>query len=542
MSVSGTMEPWGPAADPARTGAAAGWWNRLELQLERLGDRLNPILVKEARQALKSRQFLVTFSLLLFCGVAWSFVAVSFTRDGARVPRVGAAAFAGYYVVLTVPLLVIIPYAAFQSLAAERHEGTFDLLSITTLSSRQIVLGKLSSALLQMLVYYSALAPCIAFTYLLPGIDIITIVMLLVEVFAISIFLCSLSLLLAALTRESSLQVVTSASLVIILVLITWAWLAFSVDMYLMTDRLVVGTSDFWIANLLGFTVGASFLVLFLEAAAARLRFAAANRSTTLRWIMLGQQLLFVGWMAAALSQAPPGDSIWRAFFTLMGGYWALMGFLLTSELGELSPRAQRELPQTALGVVMLTWFNPGSGTGYMFALVNMFLIVELGWIHSVVVPFSTNFSTAERETLLYGCAIWCYLAVFLGLGRLFIMALRRFLIVNFAAAVLLQVLPALAAAAAPYMVVVVMDWDDGLYRWFQATNWFWTLAELQNSTTLWNNELAWALGIVGGLAALVLGVNVRWLADDVARFRAPLPRRLQEELAEPSPFAEESP
>ena len=32
-------------------------------------DRLNPILVKETRQALKSRQFIITFMLLLT--VAW---------------------------------------------------------------------------------------------------------------------------------------------------------------------------------------------------------------------------------------------------------------------------------------------------------------------------------------------------------------------------------------------------------------------------------------------------------------------------------------
>ena len=40
-------------------------WFRLESLLDRVGDRLNPILVKEARQAMKSRQFIVTFALLL---------------------------------------------------------------------------------------------------------------------------------------------------------------------------------------------------------------------------------------------------------------------------------------------------------------------------------------------------------------------------------------------------------------------------------------------------------------------------------------------
>ena len=34
--------------------------------VERVGERLNPILVKESRQSLKSKQFVVTFSLLLY--------------------------------------------------------------------------------------------------------------------------------------------------------------------------------------------------------------------------------------------------------------------------------------------------------------------------------------------------------------------------------------------------------------------------------------------------------------------------------------------
>ena len=40
-------------------------WQRVELWLSRAGDWLNPILVKETRQALKSRQFVITFLLVL---------------------------------------------------------------------------------------------------------------------------------------------------------------------------------------------------------------------------------------------------------------------------------------------------------------------------------------------------------------------------------------------------------------------------------------------------------------------------------------------
>ena len=163
------------AAAPAKDTALPDRWARIEALLDRLGDHLNPILVKEARQAMKSRQFVITFSLLLIFGWLWTVLFISFGVPAIYYAPVGAGVLMGYYLVLSVPLLIVVPYAAFRSLAGEREDGTYELLSITALSSRQIVLGKLGSAVLQMMVYYSALAPCIAFTYLLRGIDIITI-------------------------------------------------------------------------------------------------------------------------------------------------------------------------------------------------------------------------------------------------------------------------------------------------------------------------------------------------------------------------------
>ncbi len=45
------------------------WLDRIDRWCESFGDTLNPILVKETRQALKSRQFVMTFSVLLFAAI-----------------------------------------------------------------------------------------------------------------------------------------------------------------------------------------------------------------------------------------------------------------------------------------------------------------------------------------------------------------------------------------------------------------------------------------------------------------------------------------
>jgi ABC-type Na+ efflux pump permease subunit len=76
-----------------------------------------------------------------------------------------------------------VPYGAYRSLATEREDRTYELLSVTTLRPRQIIGGKLAGAVLQMLVYLSAISPCLAFTYLLRGLDILTIATIIVYLF-----------------------------------------------------------------------------------------------------------------------------------------------------------------------------------------------------------------------------------------------------------------------------------------------------------------------------------------------------------------------
>ncbi len=112
--------------DPTRTWEV--WWLRGS-------ELLNPILVKEVRQALKSRQFEVSFGLTLLAAVCWTlfFVSVSVPRIF-FFPDGGTILLRGYAFILLIPLLIIIPFSAFRSLTSEVEESTFELLSITTLS------------------------------------------------------------------------------------------------------------------------------------------------------------------------------------------------------------------------------------------------------------------------------------------------------------------------------------------------------------------------------------------------------------------------
>ena len=59
--------------------ATPNWLTKLDAWAGRIADQLNPILIKETRQSLKSRQFVYTFFALLAAAFAWT-VAGSFSR------------------------------------------------------------------------------------------------------------------------------------------------------------------------------------------------------------------------------------------------------------------------------------------------------------------------------------------------------------------------------------------------------------------------------------------------------------------------------
>ena len=80
---------------------------RLEELLARLSERLNPILVKEARQALHSRQFITTFLFMLAAAWCWSILGLTLMGPGIGCSTDGPAMFSIYHLILAFPLLIV---------------------------------------------------------------------------------------------------------------------------------------------------------------------------------------------------------------------------------------------------------------------------------------------------------------------------------------------------------------------------------------------------------------------------------------------------
>ncbi len=163
-----------------------------------LADRINPIVVKELRQHLRTRTFWVFFSLMLLACLGISLVAFVQTDES---DKVGLVTFFAFYTALSGVQHFVIPYTAYRSMAREQEDETWVLLSLTGLGPRRILAGKLTSFVLQGLLYASAAAPFLLFSYYLNGIDLPTIALAITLGAAFQIFLVSVSVSIATLAE-----------------------------------------------------------------------------------------------------------------------------------------------------------------------------------------------------------------------------------------------------------------------------------------------------------------------------------------------------
>ncbi len=527
--TAGTLVSSTDAGVPALSRA-----RQVDNAMEWLGERLNPILVKETRQALKSRQFLLTFSLLLIAAWGWSLIGLVLTDVDGGYGQVGPVMFMGYYSILAAAIGVFVPFAAFRSLAGEQEERTYELLSITGLSPRQVVSGKLGSAVAQIVIYMSAIAPCLAFTYMLRGISMPMILLIVIYSVLGSLGLAAIGLLAGTLTTEKHWQVLLSVILVValLIVFIMAFWLATGL---VSTANVPFDSEDFWIPMAILLTVYLTCFALVFYAAVAQITFVSDNRSTRLRIIMLIQHACLVAWCGWAFLKV---EFLEEAFLYIMMTigvfYWAIMGAIMTGEWPELSMRVRRGLPQSFLGRAFLTWFNPGPGTGYMLACCGVIALSVTACSFLTAGMFSTTggrlTGNDAASVLAFSAVAPAYVIAYLGLGLILVRLLRRFTQGTLLVAVLIQILLVTAGTAGPFVVGSVLDPSmlSG-YSLLQITNPFWSCLHLVDSSPL-PRDSGVVLCLVPLAAVLVFLLNLPGILHEVRHVRIAKPVRVAEE------------
>jgi hypothetical protein len=348
---------------------------------------------------------------------------VSFLGESIDYGSSAVTFYAGFLFALCVATLVIVPFSTFRSIVEERTETTLELLQITALSPRQIVRGKTYSAIVQVLVYYCAIAPFIAFTALLPGFDIVHVTFSLVMLFIAALSFSMVALAIGAQARNTTFQALSS---LFVIAMAFAGMLTFFSVMTAAARGIPFDDSDTWWALALIIFLGLSTGYVCEKAAVAQLTFDSDNRSTGLR-LASGAQWLFC-WIGLLtylfIRQRPQNPDALTPILTLTATYITAAGLLFSSAPDSLSRRVSRGLPRSRMLRVLWAPFLPGGARGLLYALMSLLL---LAFFVTVLFPDFTTISILnDRQASQFAIALAAYSVIYLGAGAILARLLRR--------------------------------------------------------------------------------------------------------------------
>lgn len=325
---------------------------------ERLADTVNPIVVKEVRQGLRTRVFWLFFSLMLVANLFISLIFFATADEFAT--RAGRAAFISYFVALGFVQFFVIPYASYRSMAREAEEETWVLLTLTGIGPRRILAGKLGSSVLQGTLYASAAAPFLLFSYFLNGIDLPTIIVGVAAAIGYQVFLVAVAVSLATLAES---RLVRALLHFVLLGTLLWG-LGFGIGGAVALGEFaqkISSSAEFWLGALsVLFGLVTTGLLLF-EAAAARLSLPTEDYARGPRLTYLLQFAGAVGFFIWGWLESGDADVLTAGSVTL-SAYATVVGLFVASDRDGMARMHWMKGSRFSL-------LKPGGFRGYLFVV-----------------------------------------------------------------------------------------------------------------------------------------------------------------------------
>lgn len=344
---------------------------------DRISDVLNPIVVRELRQAVRSNFLVVTLVLflclqLLTVGMALANESLSGSFSAGR------SIFSDLLFILLVTCLLFVPAYAGIRLAIERSIENVDLLFMTTLRPWSIIWGKFLAALVLTVLIYSAGMPFIAFTYLLRGIDLLSIFSLMAVNFIVVAVGVQCAIFIGALPMNWIFKLILGVSWLGLLIIVVPPLF---VNVVMPGGLLDVGfathmrTLRFWSISLGVIIAALAFMILLALLAAATISPLSANQAlpvrtfTTIAWFLTGVGAAF--WSYSSHSIAPIGG--W-AFLHIVLHSVGL--FIAVSERENVGMRVRRNIPRLWLLRPFAFLFYSGAAGGAMWSSLMIILTI----------------------------------------------------------------------------------------------------------------------------------------------------------------------
>ncbi len=170
----------------------------------------NPVMVKELRGRMRgARAFSVltiyltllgVFAVLVYIAVTESSTSVSGQAD---VGEIGRTLFGGVVAIEMLLIAFLAPAFTSGAISGEREHQTFELLRATLLPAHALVLGKLTSAMLYVLLLLLAAIPLQSIAFFFGGVSETELLLALVVLSASALFFCSVGVYFSARSRRT---------------------------------------------------------------------------------------------------------------------------------------------------------------------------------------------------------------------------------------------------------------------------------------------------------------------------------------------------
>jgi hypothetical protein len=495
--------------------------------LDWLDDGLNPIVVKELRQAVQSK--FVVAVLLLFLLIQIVVIGIYLVVAGldgtlhTLEAESGRTVFSILQGILLFTCLLFVPAYTGIRLAAERSDTNVDLLFISTLRPRAIVRGKFVAAVVLAVLIFSACTPFMTFSYLLRGVDMPSIVLVIgIDLLTVSATVL-LTIFLAVIPANWVLKCLLGLVGLGALLFIGLMTLSGTLTLLVFGVGSAMETREFWATLSCAVASGLAVMGLFYSWSAALINPPSANRALGMRLWLLGVWLvtgLVFGIWNSLLPDSGNGPLItWVAF---MGSLCSLALVIAVNERERWAPRMARTIPRRWWLRLPAFLLYSGSAGGVLFALALFGLtwLAVLGWRASThVEPWSgravpTNFLQLILEVM-------AMIVLYTYDYALAAVLLRRFVVKvkGVYTWVLMVVLVALGSAV-PFLVAFLFlfrDWRFERHYAALLTNPF--TAAYVASDRHYEHQGEFFL-FAGAVAAVLTLLSIPWFARQVRAFQ----------------------
>jgi len=270
---------------------------------------LNPLAVREVRQACRSWKLVVFLSIyLLIQGAIFAIWVYAASDRGtfANPTGIGSGLFITMSIVLVSVVMLIFPAFSSTAIASEHEKKSFDLLLLTPLTPWEIALGKFFAAAIQASVFLIATVPLFAMANLFGGIEPEVFFVTLWALVLLSVLISFIGVYASSLvTRAIPAVLVTYAfafglGLVMLVVFLTLTFAAFAASAFPLLTFFANPTLDEGAYYMVALTVTCALYCTFLFLSTTnRLKPTSHNKSTNMRIFWTGVVLVVPAQLAA---------------------------------------------------------------------------------------------------------------------------------------------------------------------------------------------------------------------------------------------------